>query len=235
MLQSKFFWPQNAHVPKFGDWESEDIPYTACFDDARQQIIRHSGSVKFNPNDPEQNPEAFAAMMTTMQRSRSQGRGSTVIVPDYRDYDAAAASAPRQGHLNTISRNNSNRSTSAEKLRSRAEEQTKHHHHRHRARNNYRSGSNDNNNLSTDYAARNVTSESGTERSSSDFSLLKKRQNGESHGHVRSDQKRNSNASSSAHGTTDSSSSASERGHRRHRRGSVANQPSDLDRQYVSC
>ncbi|XP_028126346.1 RPM1-interacting protein 4-like isoform X1 [Camellia sinensis] len=47
---------QRSHVPKFGNWESDNIPYTAYFENARKE--RASG-VMMNPNDPEENPEAF--------------------------------------------------------------------------------------------------------------------------------------------------------------------------------
>lgn len=51
MLQKK------AHVPKFGNWDGDDnVPYTAYFDTARKDKGR---GVMINPNDPEQNPEAF--------------------------------------------------------------------------------------------------------------------------------------------------------------------------------
>ncbi|KAJ0969188.1 hypothetical protein J5N97_022065 [Dioscorea zingiberensis] len=47
---------QKTHVPKFGNWESDDIvPYTQCFDNAR--IGKIGG--KFNPNDPYENPDIF--------------------------------------------------------------------------------------------------------------------------------------------------------------------------------
>lgn len=46
---------QHSHVPKFGNWDSDNIPYTACFENAR----REKAGVKMNPNDPEENPEMF--------------------------------------------------------------------------------------------------------------------------------------------------------------------------------
>ncbi|XP_058081068.1 RPM1-interacting protein 4-like [Magnolia sinica] len=46
-----------AHVPKFGDWDSENIPYTTYFENARKD--KGTGTKMINPNDPEQNPEAF--------------------------------------------------------------------------------------------------------------------------------------------------------------------------------
>ncbi|KAL8469035.1 hypothetical protein ACS0TY_032025 [Phlomoides rotata] len=45
-----------SHVPKFGNWEGDNVPYTAFFENARKE---KSGGVRINPNDPEQNPEAF--------------------------------------------------------------------------------------------------------------------------------------------------------------------------------
>ncbi|KAK7245922.1 hypothetical protein RIF29_40776 [Crotalaria pallida] len=47
----------HSHVPKFGNWEEADnIPYTACFENARKE---KGGGVMINPNDPMENPEAF--------------------------------------------------------------------------------------------------------------------------------------------------------------------------------
>ncbi|XWS76077.1 hypothetical protein CRYUN_Cryun01aG0146200 [Craigia yunnanensis] len=46
---------QRSHVPKFGNWESEEsVPYTAYFDKARQG---RSGGKIINPNDPQENPD----------------------------------------------------------------------------------------------------------------------------------------------------------------------------------
>ncbi|GFY91698.1 indole-3-butyric acid response 1 [Actinidia rufa] len=47
---------KRSHVPKFGSWDSDNIPYTAYFENARKE--KGSG-VMMNPNDPEENPEAF--------------------------------------------------------------------------------------------------------------------------------------------------------------------------------
>ncbi|KAK7332380.1 hypothetical protein VNO80_29131 [Phaseolus coccineus] len=43
------------HVPKFGNWDSDNVPYTAYFEHAR----REKGGKMMNPNDPMENPEAF--------------------------------------------------------------------------------------------------------------------------------------------------------------------------------
>ncbi|CAA2958452.1 Hypothetical predicted protein [Olea europaea subsp. europaea] len=45
-----------SHVPKFGNWDGDNIPYTAYFENAR---IEKVGGMRINPNDPEENPEAF--------------------------------------------------------------------------------------------------------------------------------------------------------------------------------
>lgn len=50
---------QRSHVPKFGNWESEEnVPYTAYFDKARKG--RTSGGKMINPNDPQENSETFS-------------------------------------------------------------------------------------------------------------------------------------------------------------------------------
>ncbi|KAL6978806.1 hypothetical protein U1Q18_020474 [Sarracenia purpurea var. burkii] len=47
----------HSHVPKFGNWESEEnVPYTAYFDKARKG--RSDGKM-INPNDPQENPDLF--------------------------------------------------------------------------------------------------------------------------------------------------------------------------------
>ncbi|CAN6462800.1 unnamed protein product [Victoria cruziana] len=45
-----------AHVPKFGNWESEEsVPYTAYFEKARKD--KSTGGKMINPNDPLENPD----------------------------------------------------------------------------------------------------------------------------------------------------------------------------------
>lgn len=46
---------KNSHVPKFGNWDNDNIPYTTFFENARKE----KAGVRMNPNDPEENPEAF--------------------------------------------------------------------------------------------------------------------------------------------------------------------------------
>ncbi|KAK7303358.1 hypothetical protein RJT34_14262 [Clitoria ternatea] len=48
----KLIMAQHSHVPKFGNWDNDNVPYTAYFENARRGIM-------MNPNDPMENPEAF--------------------------------------------------------------------------------------------------------------------------------------------------------------------------------
>ncbi|XP_022723995.1 RPM1-interacting protein 4-like isoform X2 [Durio zibethinus] len=47
-----------SHVPRFGDWDSDNLPYTTYFENARKE----KAGIRMNPNDPEENPEAFMCM-----------------------------------------------------------------------------------------------------------------------------------------------------------------------------
>ncbi|KAL0363199.1 UNVERIFIED_CONTAM: RPM1-interacting protein 4 [Sesamum calycinum] len=51
-----FLMAQRSHVPKFGNWDGDNVPYTAYFENARKD---KAGGTMINPNDPEQNPDAF--------------------------------------------------------------------------------------------------------------------------------------------------------------------------------
>ncbi|XVF26135.1 hypothetical protein REPUB_Repub13aG0273700 [Reevesia pubescens] len=55
----------SSHVPKFGDWDNDNLPYTAYFENARKE----RAGMKMNPNDPEENPEAFMYMRGGRQES----------------------------------------------------------------------------------------------------------------------------------------------------------------------
>lgn len=43
-------------VPKFGNWADDNVSYTAYFENARKE---KTSGLMINPNDPEENPEAF--------------------------------------------------------------------------------------------------------------------------------------------------------------------------------
>ncbi|KAI9161366.1 hypothetical protein LWI28_016730 [Acer negundo] len=72
----------HSHVPKFGNWDKEDnIPYTSYFENAR----KGKAGVRMNPNDPEENPEAFMI-------ASGGGLNST----DHGDYQPIQASVNHQ-------------------------------------------------------------------------------------------------------------------------------------------
>lgn len=66
-----YWWTlQSSHVPKFGNWERENVPYTTYFENAR----RDRGAKIINPNDPEQNPDAFITVGRTSSTRESETR-----------------------------------------------------------------------------------------------------------------------------------------------------------------
>ena len=55
LLFNVSIWQQRSHVPRFGNWESEEnVPYTAYFDKARKG---RTGTKIINPNDPEESSD----------------------------------------------------------------------------------------------------------------------------------------------------------------------------------
>ncbi|CAI0426568.1 unnamed protein product [Linum tenue] len=65
---------QRSHVPKFGNWESEEqVPYTQYFDKARKG--RTDGKM-INPNDPMENPDLLPASKVVKVEPVKQGVGS---------------------------------------------------------------------------------------------------------------------------------------------------------------
>ncbi|KAJ9176591.1 hypothetical protein P3X46_011887 [Hevea brasiliensis] len=62
---------QHSHVPKFGNWESEEnVPYTAYFEKARKG--RGEGKM-INPNDPQENPDLGSDFEASAQAPSSGG------------------------------------------------------------------------------------------------------------------------------------------------------------------
>nr|XP_019701498.1 NOI-like protein [Elaeis guineensis]XP_019701500.1 NOI-like protein [Elaeis guineensis] len=61
---------QPAHVPKFGNWDSENISYTTYFETVRRD--KGDGSKIFNPNDPEENPQAFYPRTVAQDHQHSE-------------------------------------------------------------------------------------------------------------------------------------------------------------------
>ncbi|XP_068669485.1 RPM1-interacting protein 4-like isoform X2 [Aristolochia californica] len=66
---------QHSHVPKFGNWERENVPYTMYFENARKEKV---GGKMMNPNDPEQNPEAFNQQSGINQHQKRGPSGEEV-------------------------------------------------------------------------------------------------------------------------------------------------------------
>ncbi|PON91322.1 RIN4, pathogenic type III effector avirulence factor Avr cleavage site [Trema orientale] len=208
-----YIW-QLSHVPKFGNWENDDVPYTAYFENARKEKPG-DGGVRINPNDPEENPEAFMGAMTRVHRTPLESEA-----PDHHhhhhqyhnSYDAAAVPFHQQHdrHIPTPRRVMSvgKHHGGADDLTGQSR-RTRHH----------RNGSGGG---GTHQRGERITAESGggstTEKSSSDCSLLR-RQGGEDHGrsraNVASDKRKTTTSSSSAQGIS-GSAATSDKGHRRH-------------------
>lgn len=72
---------KNAHVPKFGNWDNEgNVPYTLYFENARKG--KGAGGKMINPNDPEENPEAFSSVAApSPNRSEAAGRSPSPAPP----------------------------------------------------------------------------------------------------------------------------------------------------------
>ncbi|XP_048447316.1 RPM1-interacting protein 4-like [Pyrus x bretschneideri] len=163
---------KKPHVPKFGDWDSDNISYTACFESARKN------GVKGNPNDPEDNPEAFKSMLK-----------SSAAQPAY--MSTSSSSKPR---------------TSSEKVRQTEGDNSHRAHQRHGIAHEHRvSGG----------SRKSYTSESGSERSNSDYSLLQQQPR---HHRERSDRKSSlaSSGSDRSHSASNSQSKPNSTGSSTH-------------------
>ncbi|KAJ0082536.1 hypothetical protein Patl1_09832 [Pistacia atlantica] len=71
---------KHSHVPKFGNWEKDNIPYTTYFENARKE----KAGMRMNPNDPEENPEAFIYGRGDLE---GDGDSRPVQTPVYVDSD----------------------------------------------------------------------------------------------------------------------------------------------------
>ncbi|KAI4298758.1 hypothetical protein L6164_032277 [Bauhinia variegata] len=77
---------QQSHIPKFGNWDTENVPYTAYFENAR----RERTGLMINPNDPQQNPELLKTL--------SRGGGShKTDHPDIVNASSSSNSHQRSG------------------------------------------------------------------------------------------------------------------------------------------
>lgn len=88
---------QRSHVPKFGNWESEEnVPYTAYFDKARKG---RTGGKMINPNDPQENPDLVSDYAAPDQAPPFRAKAP----PE----EAAGQGAVRQAHEHRTSREES--------------------------------------------------------------------------------------------------------------------------------
>ncbi|XP_059636582.1 RPM1-interacting protein 4-like [Cornus florida] len=85
---------QRSHVPKFGNWDSDNVPYTVYFENARKE---KTTGVRMNPNDPKENPEAF---MFREEGSKSNGVSRAAQVPLQSGSDKLTSAEKRrvEGH-----------------------------------------------------------------------------------------------------------------------------------------
>ncbi|KAF5472726.1 hypothetical protein F2P56_009420 [Juglans regia] len=79
---------QHSHVPEFGNWENDNIPYTAYFENARKE----KGGVMINPNDPEENPEAFMYMGRGALEMTAHDHYRAVQAPNHLHVDSSTKS-----------------------------------------------------------------------------------------------------------------------------------------------
>ncbi|XP_059626218.1 RPM1-interacting protein 4-like [Cornus florida] len=71
-----------AHVPKFGNWESEEnVPYTVYFEKARKGKGRTGGKM-INPNDPQENPDMFPDVAPPAQAQAQAPPSRTRTAPE---------------------------------------------------------------------------------------------------------------------------------------------------------
>ncbi|KAK8629548.1 hypothetical protein V6N13_078383 [Hibiscus sabdariffa] len=85
----------SSHVPKFGDWDNDDLPYTTYFENARKE---KSGRI-MNPNDPEENPEAFMYMRGGQESNQDCRHGHVPFAFDSSKSGPANKHRPNAGKI----------------------------------------------------------------------------------------------------------------------------------------
>ncbi|KAL0534540.1 hypothetical protein IC582_028831 [Cucumis melo] len=98
----------SSHVPKFGNWDSDDVPYTIFFENAREL---QAAGVTFDPNDPDTYPPAVFANQNSIpadhhrhhdgedshQRREIVNSGSEKLSSERSDSDYALLKAKQSG------------------------------------------------------------------------------------------------------------------------------------------
>ncbi|KAK1578393.1 hypothetical protein Q3G72_029924 [Acer saccharum] len=107
-MLTKLTWlllQNHSHVPKFGNWDKEDnIPYTSYFENAR----KGKAGVRMNPNDPEENPDAFMIASGGGLNSTDHGDYQPIQASVNADSDKSKSSEKRLIEGNTGKRNTYN-------------------------------------------------------------------------------------------------------------------------------
>ncbi|XP_051124743.1 RPM1-interacting protein 4-like isoform X2 [Andrographis paniculata] len=110
---------RSPHVPKFGNWDADNVPYTAFFENARKE--KSGAGVRINPNDPEQNPDAFNAanLLSSDQRTHSAAAASDVasaVNPGHNRKKSRRSKFTNDGHVPPSPDDYSGRSVSVPKF-----------------------------------------------------------------------------------------------------------------------
>lgn len=111
-FKKKMTWlllQQHSHsrVPKFGNWESGDTPYTAYFyfDNVRKERTQ---VLRMNPNDPEENPEAFINADYSIAQAPLRVKSRQSISPVDQNDHVVGKVTHRGNHRNLASESGSN-------------------------------------------------------------------------------------------------------------------------------
>lgn len=89
---------QHSHVPKFGNWEADNIPYSAYFESARRE---KAGFI--NPDDPIENPEAFKIVGQNINADELE------VIHVKASHSHSQKSSSMEKESNEVSRNHSRR------------------------------------------------------------------------------------------------------------------------------
>ncbi|KAL2467108.1 RPM1-interacting protein 4 [Abeliophyllum distichum] len=90
---------QRSHVPKFGNWDGDNVPYTVYFEKARKE---KTGGLMINPNDPEENPDAFN-FGGLQHGNSSHSRAASASIPISPDKPVAAENFQQYGRQRNAS------------------------------------------------------------------------------------------------------------------------------------
>ncbi|KAL6129284.1 hypothetical protein ACLB2K_072636 [Fragaria x ananassa] len=96
---------KRPHVPKFGDWNNKagNIPYTVVFDKARKGKLKDGVKI-MNPNDPEENPEAFTVVEKKKVKEGLVKIKIPIVAGENGEYSLESETiAPQSSHIGSLS------------------------------------------------------------------------------------------------------------------------------------